>query len=199
MLITRRASFVVVIAAVGLCAFVIESWSQQPSPSAGESRQPQEANSQATQPQPSTNQQDTEQKPLIVSVLPPQHIDEEAEQDRQDREAKATLEWRTLLLAALTTIVLFLQLFVFGWQGWQPFQIQPFMIFESAKYKNTEHAELIFSGHLYVYGRILYFDHMNRERSHGFVAHWIPPQVSGPQPEGEHFIWMRKKYWSYDK
>ena len=75
----------------------------------------------------------------------------------------------------------------------EEFQLPPFIFFDCAKYKNAKHPELVFTTWLHVYGRLRYYDHFNRERPHGFVAQWIPPKVAGPQPEGEHFIWMKKR------
>lgn len=72
------------------------------------------------------------------------------------------------------------------------FELQPFPIFDAAKWRNHDHPEFVFKNWLYVYGRIRYFDHLNRECVHGFVANWIPPQVHGPQPGSERFIWIKK-------
>jgi hypothetical protein len=100
-------------------AFASDSWgqSQQPSPRPSEVSQPKQSQSETSQQQTTEDQRGTEKAPIVVKVLPSEHTPEEAKQYAQDRQDKTTLEWRTLLLTAITAIVLVLQLFVFGWQA----------------------------------------------------------------------------------
>jgi hypothetical protein len=100
-------------------AFASDSWgqSQQPSPRPSEISHPKQSQSQTSPQQTTEDLRGTEKAPVVVNVLPAPRTLEEAKQDAQDRQDKATLEWRTLLLTSITTIVLVLQLFVFGLQA----------------------------------------------------------------------------------
>ena len=108
-----------------LMSGITDSWSQHPSPRPAIVQQ-QQAQPTPTQQQTPDNQRGTEQSPLIVKVLPTPKTAHETEQERADREAKATrdrqvefLERRLILLGWLQLAVFLVQLFVFGFQSMQ--------------------------------------------------------------------------------
>lgn len=95
-----------------LTALTGNSWSQQPSPSPRVESQP--------------PQRGTEQVPFIVKTLPTPPTEQEAAAKHQEELRKATTDqkiadftellfYATAALAGIAAI----QLFVFGWQGWQ--------------------------------------------------------------------------------
>jgi hypothetical protein len=100
--------------------------SQSPSPSRGIVSQIPQSRSQSTQQPVKTNQQGTEQNPLVIKQLPTQKSDEESAQEAKDRNDKAANDRKLVEFTGrlvTTTFVLgaigILQLFVFGYQAIQ--------------------------------------------------------------------------------
>jgi hypothetical protein len=87
------------------------SWaqSQQPPPSEGEIGQPQQPQTEPSQQTPSTDQRGTEQLPLIVEIFKTRKSEAEAAQEAKDREDRASLDWKTIVLNALLVLVAALQ------------------------------------------------------------------------------------------
>ncbi len=102
---------------VALVTFGGAAYSQQPAPSEPEVSQPQQPGAESRQQAPPADQRGTENSPVIVKVLPAPKTKEEAERDQRERDEKSALEWNTLLLGALTLVVLALQLAAFVYQG----------------------------------------------------------------------------------
>jgi hypothetical protein len=62
-------------------------------------------------------------------------------------------------------------------------------------------CRLPFRAGLYVYGYISYLDHLNKERIHGFVGLWMPPDTGNPSGDssGHNFLIGGPKAYAYDK
>ncbi len=79
---------------------------------------------------------------------------------------------------------------------------QPLYFFEAAKYTRDDGDPaaqfLPFKAHLHVYGFVEFLDHVGDTRRHGFCALYNPPRVASNLPEGEQFVWQRRKHYSYD-
>ena len=79
--------------------------------------QQQNKKSRATQQSPRTDQRGTESMPLVVRIKPAPKTDEEAAQDKKDREEKTTNDRNLIDLTAILALVGALQLLVFGYQA----------------------------------------------------------------------------------
>jgi hypothetical protein len=98
---------------LGLCvalllASTIVAQSEQPS---------RDGSPSPLQPKANADQRGTEQAPLIVKVVPKTNA--EAAQEAQEKRDKSAADWWLVRLTGVLGAVGFLQLLVFGWQGWQ--------------------------------------------------------------------------------
>jgi hypothetical protein len=59
---------------------------------------------------------------------------------------------------------------------------------------------LPFKAHFWVYGYVVYTDHVGNSRKHGFVGLWIPPNVGSAAGDasGASFIWGGNKRYAYN-
>jgi hypothetical protein len=107
-----------------------ECWakSQRPPPTEWKAGQPeqQQPNAPAPQQPPATDQRGTDQSPFIVKTLPTQSAQEDAEQAKKEREARASNDQevikfnsRLVIIGCLQLVVFALQLIVFGYQAWK--------------------------------------------------------------------------------
>jgi hypothetical protein len=86
-----------------------------PSPSANRPSSQRQPN--ATEKPPETDNRGSEDKPVIVKVLPTPKSQEEARQERQDREDKSAADWWMVRLTAILGFIGFLQLIAFSLQA----------------------------------------------------------------------------------
>jgi hypothetical protein len=102
-----------VIALAFLAANASDSWGQSK-----RSTPPREEAKTAQQPA-ATDQRGTEQSPAFVKIIPAPKTAEETEADRKEKEQKDTNDTRLVWFTGLLAGIGFLQLLVFGWQGFQ--------------------------------------------------------------------------------
>jgi len=90
------------LALVFCLTLIVDSLAQshRPSPRSGEPIQQEQTHPSGSQKSPATNQQNANQPPIIVNVLPPQKSEEEATEERQERDGKAALDRRAVDLTA---------------------------------------------------------------------------------------------------
>jgi hypothetical protein len=100
------------------CTIALAAQSQPPTPRTGKSKgNPPQNKATTTQQQPATDQRGTEQSPVVVKVLPTPKTQEEAAQEKDDRDDKASASRWTMWLAGLTVLVGCGQLIVYGIQA----------------------------------------------------------------------------------
>jgi hypothetical protein len=122
MLRSRQIALGVLLLFASCCAAL----SQRPSPTERKTAQPEQQQPKAPQQPAATDERGTEQSPLIIKQLPTPKTQEEAEQARNEREAKAAndqevieFDRRLVTIGWLQLAVFVMQLGVFGYQAFE--------------------------------------------------------------------------------
>jgi hypothetical protein len=118
----RRAGYLasVIAALLVACTIVLAAQSQPPSPRPGnrEGNPPQQQTAPTHQVAPA-DQRGTETTPVVVKVLPPQKTQEEAAQEKAERQDQSAANWWLVRLTGLLAVIGAIQTVVFGVQAYR--------------------------------------------------------------------------------
>jgi hypothetical protein len=104
------------VALLGLATFVLAQ-SQPPTPSPTKSGQhPQQQSAPSKQP-PATDKRGTDDSPLLIKVLPAQKTQEEAAEEKAQKDREASTNRLTLIFTGIAAVIAMFQLIVFGYQA----------------------------------------------------------------------------------